>query len=91
MIGNLNKKIFFLILLVPLLFSCGNVETDNETDNETGRYQVIERKYELNNNDIRGWEKEYGVGYAPATYHHSYYLLDTKTGEIKEIDFSEIE
>jgi membrane-anchored protein YejM (alkaline phosphatase superfamily) len=39
MIGNLNKKIFFLILLIPLLFSCGNVETDNEI----GRYQVIEK------------------------------------------------
>jgi hypothetical protein len=41
MIGNLNKKIFFLILLIPLLFSCGNVETDNEI----GRYQVIEKKH----------------------------------------------
>jgi len=39
MIGNLNKKILLSLLLFPLLFSCGNIETDNET----GRYQVIEK------------------------------------------------
>ena len=80
MIGNLNKKIFFLTLLVPFLFSCGNIETENETDNEIGRYQVIERKEQLNKNYSyisSVWEMEYGVGYTPATYNHSYYLLDT--------------
>ena len=69
MIGNLNKKIFFLTLLVPFLFSCGNVETENETDNEIGRYQVIERKEQLNTTvGTFGsrWQKDYGVGYAPA-------------------------
>ena len=79
MIGNLNKKIFFLILLVPFLFSCGNIETDNETNNETGRYQVIEKKQ---------YKFLKGVTY---NYHHTYFLLDTKTGEIKKIDFEEIE
>ena len=73
MIGNLNKKIFFLILLIPLLFSCGNVETDNEI----GRYQVIEKKHNASRDND--------------TYHQTYYLLDTKTGEIKKIDFEEIE
>ena len=77
MIGNLNKKIFFLILLVPFLFSCGNIETDNETNNEIGRYQVIEKKHNANRDND--------------TYHQTYYLLDTKTGEIKKIDFEEIE
>ena len=72
MIGNLNKKIFFLILLIPLLFSCGNVETDNEI----GRYQVIEKKHNSSSND---------------TYWHTYYLLDTKTGDLSKIDFKEIE
>ena len=54
---------------------CGNIETDNET----GRYQVIEKKQ---------YKFLEGVNY---NYHHTYFLLDTKTGEIKKIDFEEIE
>ena len=89
MIGNLNKKIFFLILLVPFLFSCGNIETDNETNNETGRYQVIEkRESKLQTPEYWSISNKSSV---TTVWFYNYYLLDTKTGEIKKIDFEEIE
>ena len=94
MIGNLNKKIFFLILLVPLLFSCGNVETDNET----GRYQVIEKRSPQAESTIPGRYtdlihpgEDRSTPFRIYVDYYEYYLLETKTGEIKKIDFEEIE
>jgi len=77
------KKLLLILLCVPLLFiSCNKDEDTNgnktniDIDNN-GRYQVIERK------EIQ-W---YGVNRQRDLHDHSYYLLDTKTGEIKLIDF----
>jgi hypothetical protein len=73
MIGNLNKKIFFLLIGISLLFSCERIEKELEPD-DISRYTVVERKTQ---NTI-------GPG---GDYKHRYYLLDTKTGELKEINW----
>ena len=74
MIGTLNKKILLSLLCVPLMFSCGEKEDKKEEkNNEIGRYQVIEKKHNSHKDND--------------TYWHTYYLLDTKTGEIRLIDF----
>ena len=89
------KKLLLILLCVPLIFSCGEKTEDDtvgnnieniETDNETGRYQVIEKKVAININPY-GFLTYSSNAYAPATYKYNYYLLDTKTGEIKLIDF----
>ena len=76
MIGVLNRSVFCLAFCL-LFASCKNFDTEN------GRYTVIERKMlskpapELRRLDL-------------PKYYYSYYLLDTKTGKIKEINFSKL-
>ena len=75
MTGVLNRS--FLLAFCLLFASCKNFDAEN------GRYTVIERKMlskpapELRHLDL-------------PKYYYSYYLLDTKTGKIKEINFSKL-
>ncbi|MBT6013835.1 MAG: hypothetical protein HOG85_03360 [Flavobacteriales bacterium] len=86
MIGNLNKKRIVSLLCVSLFISCGNIETekgDGLFENDSGRYTVVEVKSPASS--FRSFDK------TNTEFHHTYYLLDTKTGEIKKINWSEIE
>ena len=81
MIGILNKKRIVVLLCVSLFISCGNIETekgDGLFENDSGRYTVVERK------------KLITLGVGSGGYSHEYYLLDTKTGKMENIDFSKI-
>ena len=94
MIGNLNK-ILLTTLILSVSLSCGKIETqsgDGLFENDSGRYQVIEKKEQGIYDDNRlGPRKNTNSPYAPVVYTYKYYLLDTKTGTLSEIDWSKFE
>lgn len=80
MIG-VSNKIFLALLIFSFTISCVETETRNQEYSEVGRYEVIERKTFY-----------YGVPqYHVELYEMTYYLLDTKTGDIQKIDWDRFE
>lgn len=77
MIGVLNRSVFCLVFCL-LFASCKNFETEN------GRYTVVERII-AGKTDNQGYSREYSKEQS-----YEYYLLDTKTGKMKKINFSKL-
>ena len=77
MIGVLNRSVFCLAFCL-LFASCKNFDTEN------GRYTVVERII-AGKTDNQGYSREYSKEQS-----YEYYLLDTKTGKMKKINFSKL-
>ena len=77
MIGVLNRSVFCLVFCL-LFASCKNFDTEN------GRYTVVERII-AGKKDNQGYSREFSKEQS-----YEYYLLDTKTGKMKKINFSKL-
>ena len=77
MIGVLNRSVFCLVFCL-LFASCKNFDTEN------GCYTVVERII-AGKTGNQGYSREYSKEQS-----NEYYLLDTKTGKMKKINFSKL-